>query len=225
MAMPNPPSGAPGSDQGPDRTVRTAAIAGGALLVVAVALGVVVVRSSGGDAQAPPAARPAPSSPASAAAPSPAPTTPLATSPAPSLSASVSASGMTPSAEAGPVQRWSGTIRLDGPRARRDLDAVPPRLSERDGEPDIRGDWLRAILKTEGTTQVALLPSGAKAGPSECRDAAGAGGARETELLHPGDVVCVVTGQGTIARLTVVKAHRTSRAPVVEVTATIWSAS
>lgn len=208
--MPEPPHGPDGGD----RTVRIAAISGGVVLAVAAGLAVVVATSSGGsddEASAPPSPTAASSPAASAAAPpTTTPVTPTPTTAAPSATAS------------GPVQRWSGTLTLEGPRALRDLDTVPPSATTRDDLYDVRGDWLKPIIQTGSGAQVAVLDPGTRSDARACQEAASASGGAQTETLHAGDVVCVATAQGRVAKLVIRTATQTSTRPRVVATTTIW---
>ncbi|WP_143226969.1 hypothetical protein [Actinomadura mexicana] len=168
-------------------------------LVVAVAIAVTPEDGGGPDERAVAAS----SAPAGSAVPRP----------------SATAAGSAP--PAAPVVRWRGTLTLNGPRARRDLDATPPRLSERDGEPDIRGDWLKPLVEAESDAQVVLMRPGSEPAAARCRDAAATEGADEVEV-DEGDVVCVLTAAGRVARLAIVEAHMTSRAPIVRARVVIW---
>ena len=86
----------------------------------------------------------------------------------------------------------------------------------------LRGDWLTTVLEGEGDTQLAVLPGGARPGARACRDAALAEGASETEPLHEGDVVCLVTGTGRVARLVTVHAAQTSTRPTLTFSVVMW---
>lgn len=205
------------SDAPAMRPLWIAGAVGGAVLLVLVAL-TLIVSASGEDDVEPRSARPGTPVPATPSPSAPA-SVPPATAPAVPATPSPSPSAV-PTA---PVERWSGTLTLTGPRTRRDLDAVPPRLSTRDGEPDIRGDWLKPIIEAESGAQVALMTPRTRPGAIECRDAAAASGSDETERLSVGDVVCVATEQGTVARLVITEAEQTSGSPVVAARAVIWS--
>ena len=204
------------------RRVWVAGAVGAVVLIVVLFVAFAVVGGSGGDSgdgdgSADPHAASASSSsrsPAAAAVPSP---TVSAPSPTPSLPPSPR-----PSEGSAPRVVWRGTLRVDGPRARRDLDRVPPRLSERDGEPDVRGDWLKTLLEAESGAQVAVVEPGTRPGAVECRDAAAAEGSDETEPLAEGDVVCVLTAAGRVARLVTTHAAQTSTAPTLTFAAVLW---
>ncbi|XVQ16353.1 hypothetical protein ACQP1W_52410 (plasmid) [Spirillospora sp. CA-255316] len=184
----------------------TAVIAVGILVVLVV----VAVVSSGGDGSGEKPAAVAPSTSAPAA-PSSSPSS-SATPASPSASASAS--------PAAPVERWRGQLTLEGPRARRDLDVVPPRTSETGA--DIRGDWLKTVLEGEGEIQMAVLPSGERPGARACRDAALAEGVQETRPLREGDVVCAVTEAGRVARLVTVHAAQTTSRPTLTFAVVLW---
>ncbi|WP_433466098.1 hypothetical protein [Spirillospora sp. CA-128828] len=184
----------------PGEYVLIAGVVGVVALVGLVAVAIMLV--SGGDG----------GSGRGAAAGSP--TKPGGASPAASGSASRS-----PSATAGPVVRWRGALTLDGPRSRRDLDTVPPRLTDRDEEPDIRGDWLKPLVEAENDTQVVRVKG--RPGAVQCRDAAATEGTDEVEV-NEGDVVCVLTAAGRVARLSILEAHMTSADPLVRARVVIW---
>ncbi|MCR3739493.1 hypothetical protein BS35_002040 [Actinomadura glauciflava] len=181
------------------------AVAVGAVLLgllVAVAIAVTPDDDGGGPdkrgAAAPPrSTTKAPSAPAGSAAPKPSPTI------------------------TAPVVRWRGMVLLDGPRSRRDLDAKPPRLSKRDGEPDIRGNWLGPTVEADSDAQVALMRPRSEPSAVQCRDAAAAEGSDEVEVDED-DVVCVSTTAGRVARLTIVDAHSTTTSPIVRARVVIW---
>ncbi|MGI5208973.1 hypothetical protein ACQEU6_46345 [Spirillospora sp. CA-108201] len=190
------------------RHVWIAGAVGAVLLVAVLAVAFAVTSGDGGGpdkraAAAPPAER--------TTAPPPAPSA----SPAPSAPAASSA------LPAAPVVRWRGTLTLDGPSAERDLDVTPPRLSERSGVPDIRGDWLKPMVEAESDAHVVLMRPGSEPGAARCRDAAATEGTDEVEV-DEGDVVCVLTAAGRVARLTIVEAHMTSTAPIVRARVVIW---
>jgi hypothetical protein len=151
---------------------------------------------------------------------SPVPATPVATAPhyPPIISEP-------PQQSATPITlavRWHGTVTVNGPDAYKDLDALPPRTNQRDA--DITGDWLRTTI-TAGSpdVQIAVLPEdSALPGFKQCRDAAYSNGSDHTEELQTGDVVCVITSQGRVARLKTVRAEQLSLEPVVKFDVTIW---
>lgn len=188
--------------------VQLAGVVGAVVLLIVIVIAVVVVS---GDEEEPPAAAPPSASalPSSAAAaPPPPPGSPPAT----------------PTVTPAPWRpRWRGTLTVRGPRARRDLDQVPPRTSTAPGEPDIRGDWLVPILEGESGVQLAVLPQGERPDAEECRQAALTEGVTETERLREGDVVCALTSQGTVARLITTHASQTSTSPRLEFDAVIWA--
>ncbi|WP_433476022.1 hypothetical protein ACQPZP_02675 [Spirillospora sp. CA-142024] len=142
----------------------------------------------------------------------PKPGVPAASSSRPSRAAS----GL---AAAEPVVRWRGALTLDGPRSRRDLEAVPPRLTDRDEELDIRGNWLKALVEAENDAQVVRVKG--RPGAAQCQDAAATEETDEVEV-DEGDAVCVLTAAGQVARLSILEAHMTSTDPLVRARVVIW---
>lgn len=214
--MATPPVPPPGPDRGLNaKNLRTAAIAGGVSLVAGL---FTLVMCSGGDdgGESPTAARTTVTATVSASAP-PGP----ATAP-PGPSASSSSASSSPSAPPSPRVRWRGTLRVNGPHAQEDLDQTPPRVSERSGEADIRGDWLKTQLKAMSDARIAVLPPGGRPGATQCRDAALASGESITDSLREGDVVCVVTSPGRVVRLVTQHATQTSTAPELTFSVTVW---
>ena len=118
--------------------------------------------------------------------------------------------------------RWKGTITVHGIDAHKDLDAIPPRSDPL--KSDLNGDWLETTLSADSSSaQIAVLPSGGQTpGYTKCRDSAYASGSDYTEELSAGDVLCVITSQGRIARLITVRATQTSLEPIVTFKAVIW---
>ncbi|SNR42624.1 hypothetical protein SAMN06265355_102806 [Actinomadura mexicana] len=186
--------------------VGIAGAVGAVLLGMVVAVVIAVTPENGGGpgkraAAAPPttSTKAAPSAPAGSAAPKP------------SAKATISA----------PVVRWRGTLLLKGATTRRDLDAVPPRLSERNGEPDIRGDWLQPLVKAQSDAQVVLMRPRSEPSAVRCRDALATEGSDEVAVDEE-DVVCVSTAAGRVARLTILKARITINSPIVRARVVIW---
>lgn len=171
-------------------------------LVVAVAIAVTPDDDGGGPdkrgAAAPPrSTTAAPSSPAGSAAPKPSPTI------------------------TAPVVRWRGMVLLKGARTERDLDTIPPRLSERAREADIRGDWLQPLVKAEWDAQVMLMRPRSEPSALRCRDALATEGS-DGVAVDEGDVVCLSTTAGRVARLTIVEARITLSSPIVRARVVIW---
>lgn len=86
----------------------------------------------------------------------------------------------------------------------------------------MRGDWLRTQLKAMSGAHLALMQSRARPGALACREAALAAGERVTAPLDEGDVVCVVTRPGRVARLITQHATQTSTAPQLRFAVTVW---
>ena len=215
MTTPEPPQEA---DDGL-RHVRIAGAVGAVVLVVVLAVAVAVVRGGSGDDQS--AGTPAPSASSAARPPAAAAASPTApSSAAPPAAPTPSASS--PSAPSGPVVRWRGTVTVNGPSARRDFDAVPPRTSTRDGEPDVWADVLRPLLKAEDGVTLAVMEPGARPDAVRCRDEAAAAGSDRTEQLAEGDVVCLLTSQGRVARLITEDARQTSTSPRLTFAVVVW---
>ncbi|MEV0398779.1 hypothetical protein [Actinoallomurus sp. NPDC050550] len=128
----------------------------------------------------------------------------------------------TPATPIKPVIRWHGTVTVNGPSAYRDLDSIPPRTDQRDA--DINGDWLETTLSAASTNvQIALLQTGGTLpGFDQCRQTAFANGSDHTEELQTGDVLCVLTSQGRIARLKTIRAEQTFSDPILKFSVTIW---
>lgn len=207
---PSPPLG---PDRGPTpRNLITAGIA----FVAALTVGGVTLAmcSAGGDDtdEAAPASRVTVTTTATATGgPSAAPNAPVP---------SAGASSASPAPAPSPRVLWRGQLKVNGPRAEKDLDQVPPRTDP--GAADVRGDWLVPLLKGQSGAQLAKVESGKRPGPTECRDAALASGGPRTEELDTGDVVCLLTKQGRVARLITREAHMTSTSPVLTFDALIW---
>ncbi len=213
---PRPPSSGPGLTA---RNLRTAAIALGVSLAAG---GVTLVMCSGGDEKP---ERPAAALPPPAATEQPAPTPSTVTSSAPAPGPAASSALTSPTALPSPRVRWRGTMRVDGPRAEEDLDQAPPRVSERSGEADIRGDWLKTQLKAMSDARVAVLPPEGRPGAAQCRDAALASGTAVTQPLREGDVVCVATKPGRVVRLITMHAAQTSGPPTLTFSVVVWDVS
>ncbi|MEU8347861.1 DUF4282 domain-containing protein [Spirillospora sp. NPDC048832] len=192
-----------------------AALAGGVVLVALVGLTVLVATGGGEDDE-------------SAAAPSPGPATVTVTASAPAAppaaapSASASASPTAPSSAArppGPTVRWSGRVRIVG-TDERDLDAVPPRLDSRGA--DVKSDPFEKLVKGVGRAQVALSEPGSHPDAQDCQETAAAAGSSAVGPVRAGDVVCVLTGDGRVARLMVTHATLDGVRPTITADATIW---
>ncbi|WP_242911524.1 hypothetical protein [Actinomadura terrae] len=218
MLYPDEPGNAGGL---PRRQVGIAAAAVGAVLVLVLVV-VAVTRSGGGDGgsggpEVAAVTQTVTASPPVASAPGVAPSS-SAPSPGPSPGVTGSPSATTP------VRRWAGVLTVEGPSSRRDLDAVPPSTSTHAGTPDIRGDWLRTILKGESDARLAVLEPGARPDARACQDAAAATGTTDqTDPLDEGDVVCVITAGGhRVARLVTVLATQTSTTPKLSFDAVLW---
>jgi hypothetical protein len=190
------------------RHVWVASAVGAVVLVLVLAAAIAVI--SGGDGE--------PDKRAAAAPPSTTEVTPP-TSPSASHSATSSTAPASSAPPAGPVVQWRGTLTVNGPSAQRDLDAVPPRTSDSGG--DVRGDWLRTMLKGMSDAQLAVVQG--RPGATECRDAATTAGDSETEPLDEGDAVCVLTSGGHVARLIATHTTQTSTSPELTFTAVVWT--
>lgn len=119
-----------------------------------------------------------------------------------------------------PHLRWKGTVMVSGPDTHRDLDSIPPRTSPDDS--DLNGSWLETYIRSDSPkVQISVLHGGNPT-YSQCRNAALADGSEQTPELDSGDVLCVYTSQGRIARLTTVFAEQTSGDPIVKFHAVIW---
>lgn len=198
-----PPQPEATEDDGyPNRRVLIAAVIGGIMLTIGMALAF-----TGGDSKRTP-------TPAVSLTPSisntriiPVPVAPPTTVPATPVK---------------PVVRWNGTVTLNGPDSDKDLDSIPPRTHV--GGADITGHWLETTLTAESAnTQIAILPPSAPApGFAQCRTAALATGTRQTQEIETGDVLCVLTSEGRIARLKTIKATQTSLDPVLTFRVTVW---
>lgn len=192
------------------RHVWVASAVGAVVLVLVLAVAIAVI--SGGDGG--PDKRAAAAPPASTTKVTP-PTSPAS----PSASATSSTARASSAPPTAPVVRWRGTLTVNGPDAQRDLDVVPPRTSDSDG--DVRGDWLRTMLKGMSDAQLAVVRG--RPGARECRDAAAAAGSDETDPLDEGDVVCVLTSGGHVARLTATHTTQTSTSPELTFKAVVWT--
>lgn len=216
---PDPPSG-PAPDTGDltargegltARHVRIAGAVSAVVLVLLLAVAVAVTSGGGGGGPDKAAAGPASTTKVTPSAIAP----PPASSAAPSSSPS---STPTTTPTTAPSVVWKGALSVNGPAVMRDLDAVPPRQDP--DEADLTADWLETILKSKGDAQLAVVKG--HPGAAECRDAAAADGSDEAGPLDEGDVVCVATTGGHVARLTTVEAHQTATAPVLRFSAVIW---
>lgn len=156
------------------------------------------------------------------ATPAPPVTTPQATPTIPAPPFVTTPFPTTPAAPIIVAERWHGTVTVSGPDSHKDLDNIPPRTSARDG--DLNGDWLETTITADSpTVQIAVLPGGGTLpGYGKCRDIAYANGSDHTEQLKAGDVLCVITSDGRIARLKTVRAEQTSTDPVVRFNVTVW---
>jgi hypothetical protein len=188
------------------RHVRIAAVAGGAVLIIGLAVAIGTASGSRPKPH-PTSAAPAPSTSAPSVPP------PVASGPPVSPTAAPS------TAPAHPVVRWHGTVTWTGPDVNRDLDSIPPRASGRDA--DVAGDTFETTLNAASDgVQLAVVTG--KSGFQQCRDAVAANGDDHTGSLHDGDVVCVLTSQGRVARLRVLHAALTFPAATVKADATVW---
>jgi serine/threonine protein kinase len=164
-----------------------------------------------------------------AVSPSPGPATVPPTSSAasgPPTSAAESTPALpNPLPTSSPRVRWRGTLNVNGIDAKEDLDAAPPQISTRKGEPDVRGDWLRTELVAIPPARIAPLPPGDSPEPTACRTAAMTAGPSRTPALDTGDAVCVVTSLGRVAILTTKHASQTTTDPKLTFSVTIWEFS
>ena len=202
---PRPNDGTP-----PPRNLRIL-ITVGAVVIVGLA---VAVGTAGGH-------RPAPERTGAAAAPTT--RAPQASPPAPSSPSPATTGSTSPAPSTPPSVRWHGTLTVSGPDAHEDLDSVPPRA--RSTDPDLNGDWLTPTLSADSDGVLIAVVSGGGALPrfGRCRDAVVARGIDETPApLHVGDVTCVITSQGRVARLRMTRATMTSTDPIVTATVTVW---
>jgi hypothetical protein len=187
-----------------NRHVRIAGIAGGAVLIVGLA---VAVGTAGG------------SRPAAHQTKTPTPSTsalpPIAASPAPPPQ--VSAPPSTPTRS---VVRWHGTLTVSGPDAHRDLDSNPPQTFEQDA--DLNGDWLTTALKTDSDGVQIALSSTPSPAFAACREAVATNGVDHLEQVRKGNVLCLLTSQGRVARLRALEATQTSTEPVLKFDVTVW---
>lgn len=121
-----------------------------------------------------------------------------------------------------PPFRWHGKLTLNGPASDMDLDAVPPGINEQ--EADIYGAFLQPQIAAEaGNVQLSVFPNAGRLPTyAQCRDSVSRGGISRTQDLNPGDVVCVKTTDGRIARLKITRGVQTSTNPIVSMTATVW---
>lgn len=193
------------AEESPPQTRRAlgAALIGGTVLAIGAAL---ALGSANGHKPEPaPTAPTLPSSPTSTAQHSP------TLAPAPTNA---------PPTPVRPHVRWKGIVMVSGPDTHRDLDSIPPRTSSEDS--DLNGRWLETDVRADSSrVQIAVLHGGTP-GYSQCRNAAFADGSEETPDLNTGDVLCVYTSQGRIARLTTLYAEQTSGDPIVKFRAVIW---
>lgn len=109
-------------------------------------------------------------------------------------------------------------MTLDGPDAHRDLDSVPSRADSDDG--DVDGSTFETTLKARDGAQLDVVRG--SPGYGRCRDAVTANGTDLTRSLHAGDVVCVLTSQGRVARLRVRSAAIDFPAAVIRAEVTVW---
>ncbi|MCO6011726.1 hypothetical protein NE236_42950 [Actinoallomurus purpureus] len=194
------------------RQLRIAALAGGAVLIVGLAI---AVGTAGGGKPAP-SPSPSPSRTSGAAAVPPATNPPQVPPPAASTPPPTGGASPTPTT---PVVRWHGPVTVSGPDADRDLDSVPPRTYPQDA--DLTGHWLETTIKAVGSGVQIAVTTGTP-GYRQCRDTAAANGADHTERLGAGDVLCVITSQGRIARLITKDATQTSSDPIIKFDVTVW---
>lgn len=158
---------------------------------------------------------------AAATSPSPASSTPAGTAAVPpSGPPSAPATSTKPTKPAKPAKpevTWHGSLTIHGIAAY-DLDADPPARHDRYG--DIRGDFLETTLSSTVDGAYLAVTSG-DPGFRTCQSRA-ANGTDETDTLSPGDVVCVQTDGGHVARLKITTAHQTASDPVVAASVTVW---
>ncbi|RFU41310.1 DUF4282 domain-containing protein [Actinomadura logoneensis] len=206
------------------RPVWVAGAVVGVLLVLALAVAL-IVGSSGDTPRAAPQTTVTATVTASPSAPAPSATAPPSATPSvtPSVAPSGVPSGTAPAGPGPVTPSWTGTMTIVGPATDRDLDAAPPRAVSGDGG-DLRADWLAPVLHAVGSARLAVLESGAPSGPSECAASAASSAASSTETLHAGDVVCVDTGRGHLARLVITRATQSSTAPTISAQVTVWPA-
>jgi hypothetical protein len=213
--------------RGPGRRVALAAaatgaiVAVGAVVLVAAPTGGPAVRSVKGGRSAPPSSVQAPPTDS----PGPVPTQPAASpsanpSPVPTASRARTPAAKTPK----PRVRWHGRLTLNGPSSDLDLDAVPPHIDQSGA--DIYGAFLEPQIAAESDdVRLAVLTSGHHLPTyAQCRDSVAVSGISRTEDLTPGDVVCVKTDRGAIARLEITRGVQTSTNPIVAFILTIWEA-
>jgi hypothetical protein len=193
----------------PTRHVRIAAVAGGAVLIIGLAVAIGTASGS----------RPKPHHTGAAPAPSTsAPSVPPPVTSGPPATPAPTAVPSTPPVPA-PVVRWHGRLTVDGPDADRDLDSVPPRTSDHDA--DLTGSTFETTLTgVADGVQFATLTG--KSGFPQCRDAVVANGTDHTGSLHDGDMVCVLTSQGRVARLRVLHAALGFPAATIKADVTVW---
>lgn len=144
------------------------------------------------------------------------------TVPSAAPSPSMTARSPSPSIPARASIRWRGTLTLSGYGDYKDLDAVPPRKSEKGA--DVRGDPTDPKVNGFGDVQIAsvgkrLLPA------AECATAAYAQGADNSELLEKGDVLCVATSAGHVARLQTIDSRMDIFVPVTQFRVVVWNIS
>lgn len=160
---------------------------------------------------------------AAATSPSPAPSTPAGTAAVPpsgppsAAPTSAPATSTKPAKPSKPKVTWHGSLTIHGIAAY-DLDADPPARHDRFG--DIRGDFLETTLSSTVDGAYLAVTSG-DPGFRTCQSRA-ANGTDETDTLSPGDVVCVQTDGGHVARLKITTAHQTASDPVVAASVTVW---
>lgn len=198
----------------PTRYVRIAAVAGGAVLIVGLA---VAVGTAGGE-KPKHKQTPTPALARTQSTTAPASTSPQPTDVPPVVSGSPSTSSSSAPAS-GPLVRWHGTVIVNGPGAHKDLDSVPPRMDKR--ESDITGDTFETHLHA-GADGVQLAKVTGKPGYQQCRDAVPANGTDRAEDLQNGDVVCLLTSRGRVARLRVLYAAHSFPAATVKAGVTVW---
>ncbi|MGH3378802.1 MAG: hypothetical protein ACRDP6_29150 [Actinoallomurus sp.] len=186
-----------------NRHVRIAGIAGGAVLIVGLA---VAVGTAGGS-------RPAAHQTKTPAPPTSAPPLAVASTPPPLASSA-------PSTPARPVVRWHGTVTVSGPDAHKDLDSNPPQTFPQDA--DLNGDWLTTALKADSDGVQFALSSTPSPGFPACREAVATNGVDHLEQVRNGDVLCLLTSQGRVARLRTLEATQTSGSPVLKFDVTVW---
>lgn len=157
-------------------------------------------------------------------APTSSATSTRSTSTAPSTTAPAAAPPPTSLAPVGspspaaPSVRWYGAVTWNGPDVHRDLDAVPVRTDAAGG--DLAGSTFETTLSADSGAQLYVMTG--SPGYQQCRDAVAANGTDETKSLHAGDVVCVLTSEGRVARVRVRTAAIGFPAATIRADVTVW---